>query len=69
MRYFDTAPWYGLGLSEHRVGRLLREHDRDAFVLSSKVGRLLVADPAAARDQTQLANSIERDLKTLEQKQ
>jgi len=53
MRYFDTAPWYGLGLSEHRVGRLLREQDRDAFVLSTKVGRILrprqtPVDPAAA---------------------
>jgi D-threo-aldose 1-dehydrogenase len=42
MRYFDTAPFYGLGLSERRVGRLLAGKRRDDFILSSKVGRLLV---------------------------
>ena len=42
VRYFDTAPLYGHGLSEKRVGRVLRELPRDAFVLSTKVGRLLV---------------------------
>jgi D-threo-aldose 1-dehydrogenase len=42
MRYFDTAPFYGLGLSERRVGRMLAGKRRDDFILSSKVGRLLV---------------------------
>lgn len=42
IRYFDTAPHYGLGLSERRVGAALGERPRDAYVLSSKVGRLLV---------------------------
>jgi D-threo-aldose 1-dehydrogenase len=51
VRYFDTAPHYGNGLSEHRIGAALREVPRDAFVLSTKVGRLLRADPGAARDQ------------------
>jgi D-threo-aldose 1-dehydrogenase len=41
MRYFDTAPLYGLGLSEVRVGRMLQQQHRDDFVLSTKVGRLL----------------------------
>jgi len=41
MRYFDTAPLYGLGLSEMRVGRLLGARRRDEFILSTKVGRLL----------------------------
>jgi D-threo-aldose 1-dehydrogenase len=41
IRYFDTAPLYGFGLSEHRVGEALRGLDRDSFVLSTKVGRLL----------------------------
>ncbi len=41
IRYFDTAPFYGLGKSEHRVGRVLRTHPRDEFVLSTKVGRVL----------------------------
>jgi len=47
-RYFDTAPHYGLGLSERRAGALLVERPRDEFVLSTKVGRLLVANPAGA---------------------
>ncbi|GAA1059965.1 aldo/keto reductase [Agromyces bracchium] len=42
IRYFDTAPHYGLGLSERRLGEALRERPRDEFVLSTKVGRLLV---------------------------
>jgi len=46
VRYFDTAPHYGLGLSERRLGAALRERPRDAFVISSKVGRLLVDNPA-----------------------
>src|SRR5438876_6641469 len=43
LRYFDTAPWYGLGVSELRVGRLLREQPPDQFVISTKVGRILRA--------------------------
>lgn len=45
MRYFDTAPLYGLGLSERRVGRLLKEKDRKQYTLSTKVGRLLEPCP------------------------
>ena len=41
IRYFDTAPLYGHGLSEHRVGAALRGVARDSFVLSTKIGRLL----------------------------
>jgi D-threo-aldose 1-dehydrogenase len=41
VRYFDTAPHYGSGLSEHRFGTVLRRYPRDRFVLSTKVGRLL----------------------------
>src|ERR1700712_674762 len=44
IRYFDTAPEYGPGISEHRFGHVLRNKPRDAFVLSTKVGRLLRAD-------------------------
>jgi D-threo-aldose 1-dehydrogenase len=51
VRFIDTAPHYGDGLSEHRIGEALRGVDRDSFVLSTKVGRLLSADPAAPRDQ------------------
>lgn len=49
VRCYDTAPHYGAGLSEHRLGRFLRTKPRSEFVLSSKVGRLLRPDPAAPR--------------------
>src|SRR5215471_15523000 len=51
IRYFDTAPHYGNGLSEHRMGAALRALPCDAYVLSTKVGRLLVPDANAPRDQ------------------
>ncbi len=41
VRYYDTAPMYGHGLSERRMGDVLRDLPRDGFVLSTKVGRLL----------------------------
>lgn len=50
-RTYDTAPHYGNGLSEQRMGQALRAMPRDAFVLSSKVGRLLLPDASAQRDQ------------------
>ena len=40
VRFFDTAPWYGHGLSEHRLGEVLRQKLRDKFVLATKVGRV-----------------------------
>ena len=48
IRYFDTAPWYGRGLSELRTGAGLRDRPRGEYVLSTKVGRWLQApaDPA-----------------------
>ncbi|MGO4476750.1 aldo/keto reductase [Massilia sp. 2TAF26] len=50
VRYFDTAPLYGAGLSEIRLGEALAGHKRDDYVLSTKVGRVIldeVEDPAA----------------------
>lgn len=44
IRYFDTAPMYGNGLAERRLGDFLRDKPRDAYVLSTKVGRMLVPD-------------------------
>ena len=41
VRYYDTAPWYGLGKSEHRIGHYLRQHPRSDFTLNTKVGRVL----------------------------
>ncbi|SCZ57046.1 aldo/keto reductase [Epibacterium ulvae] len=46
IRYFDTAPHYGRGLSETRLGRYLSTKPRDEFVLSTKVGRVLFPGPA-----------------------
>jgi len=70
VRYFDTAPYYGSGLAERRLGAVLRKTPRDAFVLSTKVGRLLRPDASAwegayfdfSRDATlrSLEESLER---------
>ncbi|MDQ1130301.1 aldo/keto reductase [Microbacterium sp. SORGH_AS_0888] len=48
IRYFDTAPHYGVGLSERRLGEALRDRPREQFVVSTKVGRLLVPTPERA---------------------
>ncbi|MET8045799.1 aldo/keto reductase [Micromonospora sp. NPDC005215] len=48
VRYFDTAPHYGIGLSERRLGAALRQRPRDEYVVSTKVGRLLVPSPENA---------------------
>jgi D-threo-aldose 1-dehydrogenase len=48
IRFFDTAPHYGLGLSERRLGAALAGRPRDEFVVSTKVGRLLVPAPGTA---------------------
>ncbi|MFB7493330.1 aldo/keto reductase [Streptomyces sp. NPDC056161] len=49
IRYYDTAPFYGAGLAEIRLGEMLSRQPRDSFVLSTKVGRVVhdeVEDPA-----------------------
>lgn len=45
IRYFDTAPHYGLGLSERRLGEALSAQPREQFLLSTKVGRLIRPAP------------------------
>src|SRR5437016_6075494 len=50
IRYFDTAPLYGLGLSETRLNQFLRGRKRGDYVISTKVGRLL--DVCAPKDRT-----------------
>jgi D-threo-aldose 1-dehydrogenase len=52
IRYFDTAPLYGSGLAEHRLGMVLRNKPRSEFVLSTKVGRLLRRDAPADPNQS-----------------
>ena len=44
VRYFDTSPWYGLGLSERRFGHFLDDQKREDYLLSTKIGRLMVPD-------------------------
>ncbi|MEU2432462.1 aldo/keto reductase [Streptomyces sp. NPDC007861] len=51
VRTFDTAPHYGLGLSERRLGAALRGRPRDAYTLSTKVGRLLEPQPEPEPDE------------------
>lgn len=45
IRLFDTAPHYGMGLSERRLGKALSAYPRDEYVLSTKVGRLILPNP------------------------
>jgi D-threo-aldose 1-dehydrogenase len=54
----DTAPHYGQGLSEHRMGQVLRTLPRDSFALSTKVGRLLTPDANAAPEQNSYADCL-----------
>ncbi|MFE0462582.1 aldo/keto reductase [Kitasatospora sp. NPDC058965] len=56
MRYFDTAPHYGLGLSERRLGAALRGRPREEYVVSTKVGRIL--EPLTTVDGDDLANGF-----------
>jgi D-threo-aldose 1-dehydrogenase len=60
IRAFDTAPLYGYGASERRIGLALRDRARDAFVLSTKVGRLVRAEsdipPGADLDRQRLGD-------------
>lgn len=52
VRYFDTAPHYGLGLSERRIGEFLADKPREDFLISTKVGRLIVPNPDYRDGQT-----------------
>ena len=57
LNYYDTAPMYGHGLSELRIGHGLRWRDRDSVVISSKVGRLLKPTPRRQIDFTPWVNA------------
>src|SRR5262249_6817082 len=61
-RYFDTAPFYGAGLSEMRLGKALSKRPRDEYILSTKVRRLIldeVEDPSS-RDQGEIVRAPSR---------
>lgn len=45
VRYYDTSPFYGYGLSERRLGHFLFHQKREDFIISTKVGRIFEADP------------------------
>ncbi|MDA9495683.1 aldo/keto reductase [Bradyrhizobium sp. CCBAU 11361] len=61
IRFYDTAPLYGFGLAERRLGAFLRQQPRDSYVISTKVGRLLRApDGAAAEDDHYKSGQRER---------
>jgi D-threo-aldose 1-dehydrogenase len=47
IRYYDVSPWYGLGLAERRFGHFLHNQNRDTYIISSKVGKLLKASKKA----------------------
>ena len=61
LRYFDTAPYYGHGLSEHRFGAALRQYPRDEFLLSTKVGRMLRPNRTANRSDHRLPFDVVHD--------
>ncbi|MEU7842908.1 aldo/keto reductase [Micromonospora sp. NPDC049114] len=63
IRYFDTAPHYGLGLSERRLGAALRSRPRDEYVVSTKVGRLLVPSPETAGERDSEGFDVPADLR------
>jgi D-threo-aldose 1-dehydrogenase len=63
VRYYDTAPHYGLGLSERRVGRALASRPRDEYLLSTKAGRLIVPDPANAGGRDDQGYDVPADLR------
>jgi len=48
-RYFDTAPFYGAGLAEIRLGKELAKHNRHEYVLSTKVGRIILDEVETGR--------------------
>ena len=50
IRYFDTAPHYGIGTSERRLGERLAGYPREEYLVSTKVGRLLLPGPGTGDD-------------------
>lgn len=61
IRCYDTAPHYGLGLSEERVGAGLRDRERSDFVVSTKVGRLIVPTDQYPGEKDDEGFDVDRD--------
>lgn len=62
VRYFDVAPWYGLGLSERRFGHFLHNQKRSDYLLSSKVGKLLKASKSNSHEKMYPLSDSPNDL-------
>ncbi len=58
VRYFDTAPWYGHGLAEHRLGSAMRDWPRDQAFISTKVGRIYEPAPRGQDARVQWRNGL-----------
>lgn len=67
VNFFDTAPLYGAGLSEIRLGRVLSQRPRDSFILATKVGRLVDAEGSMTLDFTRdgVLRSLDESLRRL----
>ncbi len=63
VNFFDTSPWYGVGLSEARFGIALHRFPRDSFVLSTKVGRYLIPNAAKGGKDHGFAGGMRFDIK------
>jgi len=61
IRYFDTAPLYGSGMSEKRLGNFLQKKDREEFVISTKVGRLIVETNQSKAAEKFIGSPIDKD--------
>lgn len=59
IRYFDTAPFYGHGTAEVRLGAVLRQYPRDDFTLSTKVGRVLVPAEGGAIEDNEYRDTLD----------
>jgi D-threo-aldose 1-dehydrogenase len=59
---FDTAPLYGQGIAEHRIGTALRRQPPDSFVLSTKVGRVCVPAPGGRKASTRFVGGLSFDI-------
>ncbi len=62
VRYFDVAPWYGLGLAERRFGHFLHNQKRSSYLLSSKVGKLLKASKSNSHEKKYPLSDSPNDL-------
>ena len=62
IRYFDTAPLYGAGLGEQRMGHAIRQHPRETYTVSTKVGAILKPLPPDTTDKGRFTNRLPFDV-------